>query len=1549
MTNAQLPSDASSLLVPVTVDAWVVDSQNQQQVSWYYADFNNLTSLQSPIPQAFDTASANNPTVGVHLHWALPDALTHGVQSDADDQIAFPLVPNRWLVARFNVPVVGTTGAALNGNNVTTIALQAGSVESLAAGMPLQLVSPDGTISALVITSAAVAQGDQQVEIQAYNFSSTNLPLGSTVRRVRANTALPAPDGPWQCKLWVVESDYLFTADTSDGVIGTTSAALPGANITSITLQQGATVPVAVGVPLEVVTADGQYTANIVPAAAVKQGDTQITIQPATFTTDFSAGSVQLQGSAFLNPTQPTYMQVPGPIGVTASALSGNSVTSIALAAPGATAAIPAGTTLRVLNVQAPMSVVTAAAVNHGDTRIAIQAASFANDLPAGSSVLMLTAFDVKYATIGASYDIAAWEAKTDAAGQLYLQAVGPANVSFAAYAPFVLNVFNFTDNDLPSEGTGVYNYTYMVVGWYSDPRTADPLRGVSVYPQGSAAYVPPIWASEAEWSGQTAAERLRAILARMLWSIEGDVPASPPATSLYHGLVSDVQWPYGTLGNAAINEESIRVAVGNTSVDALAALIQAEAQQQAQTDPNDSQAWLNAGNNLALLTEAAMYDLLDVYGKPGGSALIEQQVQQAWYGSNPGGTVWTVVSAVPQAAGQSAVQPVLTPAQTAALDKQLAALNQNQHACDADVRQLEWLQSNLYVMWLKYAMANLQYGWEEAPVTQPPWNVLSYFIAVQFYPALFDAVWDQHCVVSTRQQTLPNPTDGAAANQWANAHWSFPAQDNQTTTLAALGLKLKAGTMPRFWHPTDPVVLIAGLDRAQKHGEDGRFNKDGTLTCRLPGQTITGVNIQTQPTINVSTLTSGGVNLAPCGAYTSVPSIPNLMAEAFLVDPGNAAVMAVAVNGQMSAIQQGIASLLAPDQCGGAATQADTNPDSWTGKAPPPFAIAQWTQAWSPLFLEWEVQYSPTGATGQFAPGDWHFDGTHYTWNGGALDANAAVGYKGRTLLTPQSPLLFKDKIEAYLRNHAKMDTKQIESLLGTVACWDMLSQSLGGLTDQFITLLPQETFPPPPRDGATVECPRPVSGGTAPSVTTLIGGQYHTMPLLQAENPAAFFPVRSGFVQFQQLQVVDAFGQTYGGPVNALPSGWPLTGQGFQPFLGRGLVPTVTPGATPGFPCGAFEQSPALIQSARLDINFLANDGSGQGINVSANPNAVCGWLLPNHLDGGISVYDAGGVLLGELWPLPPPDNWRPAPGPPGNNPPPRQPGDIQNTALRAVVSSIAAQSADTFDALLSIIDETLWMVDPLGGRKDQFLSVLIGRPLAVVQAQVQLNLLGSPIFNQTWNETAAKNPSSPPDYTWQQNDGGVTTIPFPVRLGSLELRNDGLIGYYLPNGDDYATFYAVHSSKASAGSTYFKQIVQPPANTSSLPQFQGNISLQCQGPSVTVTMILDPRGSVHAYTGILPVVSAALPAHIVEDFIRQLRVTFRTGPIMADPGTLRTPQPAEDHGVWTWIQAVAAPANWEVDQIVDADDIARLPGALPQLREGWLRLSDIDDPGA
>jgi len=78
----------------------------------------------------------------------------------------------------------------------------------------------------------------------------------------------------------------------------------------------------------------------------------------------------------------------------------------------------------------------------------------------------------------------------------------------------------------------------------------------------------------------------------------------------------------------------------------------------------------------------------------------------------------------------------------------------------------------------------------------------------------------------------------------------------------------------------------------------------------------------------------------------------------------------------------------------------------------------------------------------------------------------------------------------------------------------------------------------------------------------------------------------------------------------------------------------------------------------------------------------------------------------------------------------------------------------------------------------------------------------------------------------------------------------------------------------------------------------------------------------------------------------------VTFRTGPVIADPGTLRIPQPAEQHGVWSWVQAVAPPSAgkgtvWTEEAIVDADDKARMPDQQLRLREGWLQLSDLEEP--
>jgi hypothetical protein len=791
------------------------------------------------------------------------------------------------------------------------------------------------------------------------------------------------------------------------------------------------------------------------------------------------------------------------------------------------------------------------------------------------------------------------------------------------------------------------------------------------------------------------------------------------------------------------------------------------------------------------------------------------------------------------------------------------------------------------------------------------------------------------------------------------NPAWLFPDASGAPNKLklAELGVYLKASARPNFSHPNDPVLMVSGLDRAQRHGEDGRYNEDGTLTCRVPGQNITGLNIQGQPAINKQTVTSGGVNLAPCSSFAAIPNVPSLIAEAFFADAANAPVIAKAVAGSdETKIKTAITSLL--DQKPGTGT-------SWIGTPPTPFSVEAWDQAWSPLFLEWRVHYFPTGKDDQkysFSPTDWQFDGSQYGWMGTGFHNDALVEYLGRTMLTPYAPLTFKAKIEKYLKSHPAVSSDQLKELIKTIAGWDVLSQSLSGLTDQFITLISQETFPPPAEGDQSIQCP---PAEKQPSVTTLIGNQYHSVPIVETTKPQAFFPVRAGFAQFKSLQIVDAFGQAYGGSTSGQTSVWINTGQGFEPTLGQGLSLSVAPTVPPDRAqailkalkkdiVGGFQLPPRLVQSARLDLDFLANDGSGPA-GTSANPNPVCGWLVPNHLEGGISVYDGDGSPLGDLLALPPGakcDNWRPRPGTPGTKPPPTCPADIKNPALRSVVQSIAAQSLDTFRDLLKTIDETLWMVDPLGGRKDQFLSVLIGRPLAVVQTRVKLSLLGDPVFNQFWDRTCTNPRETDPAKCKQLKDtGGVLDVNFSVRLGSLELRNDGLIGYYL-SSENYANFYTVHyPDKVSASDKYLRRIIDPAATGDRQP-YNGNVSVKPNGDAATVTMLLDPRGVVHAYTGVLPVVSAALPGQLIEEFIRGLQVTFRTGPVVADPSTMRIPQPAEDHGVWSWVQAIAPPsegqaAKWIEETIVSADDQARIADVQLQLREGWLKLSGLEEP--
>ena len=97
------PLPGPRLLVPTDLTALVVTSDPAVK-SFTWADLRPKYELMDLptflgsefLPDPLTTQSP--PTPGIHLHWALPDALTHGVHGK--EEMSYPYVPNRWLVTR---------------------------------------------------------------------------------------------------------------------------------------------------------------------------------------------------------------------------------------------------------------------------------------------------------------------------------------------------------------------------------------------------------------------------------------------------------------------------------------------------------------------------------------------------------------------------------------------------------------------------------------------------------------------------------------------------------------------------------------------------------------------------------------------------------------------------------------------------------------------------------------------------------------------------------------------------------------------------------------------------------------------------------------------------------------------------------------------------------------------------------------------------------------------------------------------------------------------------------------------------------------------------------------------------------------------------------------------------------------------------------------------------------------------------------------------------------------------------------------------------------
>jgi hypothetical protein len=1075
-----------------------------------------------------------------------------------------------------------------------------------------------------------------------------------------------------------------------------------------------------------------------------------------------------------------------------------------------------------------------------------------------------------------------------------FLRAIGPGNVHFSVYSPGVMDVLAFHDDltgldDATPVAAGTF--TYNVVGWYSDP-ASDPLA-------------PTKW--------QAGADKVSFANDTFDWTVYA-AGGELPRRMLVHGLVPDLAWRRDADSLAPPNypahiPSTVRVAVGRSAIDALAAMIALETKSETEGD----------------LLAAFSYGLLEQYDRAGSREALAAERHRHQFTASSGGTVWSIVPAERDGSGDQ--KPViLTKGQKTAL----ATLNTRQHEADRQQRILQSMQWNLRALWWKNR-------WQQREQENPPVDG--------------DAVtW------LATQLPLQVGEGGSGSSGWyinkVRAQITAVAQRKADVESAKAAIQLdskrqllKARSAAAFHHPNDPVLLISGLGRSTN------FDPHDGVVCRLATQAISALTVSgTSYRLDANAkkpLLADPNGLLPDG-------VQQLHAEAVILSPH---VFAAAAGANSDAVAQAYKALPA-------ATAGIPFP-------PPAYAAGPWQQPWVPLLLDWEVTvlrdpaYSgaPKQPTCTFHQERWQFDGMDHAWAGptkpqgndfSATDLQMTL--QGRTFLTPYLSLTLADQLQEYLDKHKTRDP-DIAALLADVKTYmdklsgkDLLSQRLSGLLSMMVQRSPRGHAAP--------------TGAVADAVGAT---RDHPLPFPDQHSSAApavwdFAPMAGTFFVIKRLSVIDSFGRTIdlmlANNSTAPPKSDTPFDAYFRPIVARDMKAATTQDPVPNLAQThdlterLVKLPPRLIQDSQLSFRLIANDASAADIERTAEANPVCGWVVANHLDRSLAFYGPDGSAWGELYLALVGKGgfaraWQPDPTNPAA---PQSVGAIPNEFVRAILQNLwdRQDNGAGIDDLLRVIDDTLWTVIPQGRRKDHEPAVLIGRPLAILRAELTLRLRGLPYTNQDWGNTfqdVSGDADAPAGIG--AVDGGVLNLLWPVRIGSETLRHDGTIGYYADDaqnpGNSFSAFNCV-TLPATANSGYVRQVGQ----NGNYPRLRlvddSTVSLDPKLNQVSrLTLLVDPRCSVHAVTGLLPTVTLDIPHAFVGPALKRMAYTFRAGPLLTPPDALRIPIPAASKGAWSWFDKVT---NATV-ALTPADGRPRIAAVPPRTIEGWLKFVPVAPP--
>lgn len=813
---------------------------------------------------------------------------------------------------------------------------------------------------------------------------------------------------------------------------------------------------------------------------------------------------------------------------------------------------------------------------------------------------------------------------------------------------------------------------------------------------------------------------------------------------------------------------------------------------------------------------------------------------------------------------------------------------------------------------------------------------------------------------------------------------------------------------LPRLFYPSEPVFLLEGASRTFKHGADTRLSQDDTLVCRLSGFYAEAVSATLPASTDANILIFRPIAAADSVLERSVEngSVPieceDLLREMVILDPSAAVNLAQAAltpvqpfrlsANPQSAPQAPVSSAApapSPAQVNALAKNYMIEQTAWwatrdprfdhgplvansgiSGTLPSPIAVTPPVRPWNPIHLDWQIEYIPsTNGTADWSLGEIDYS-TDPKLAPPAPDPTQTTDANGQPVTQPPGSLILSGR--AHLTGGAAataaaslriaLTQAQSSGGAGTLqpntnpAFHSIYAQialndyaSMVEVIDAQITGTNSDN--PPPVDRSSLQDildtldSMDVLAGAADNFTRQMRGGYlpdgHDKPA-DSSVPTPFIPLRAGFIRLLRLRLVDGYGQFID-----------LAGSSDAAILDSTQLIESEPLDTPTRP-ELLAMPPRYTSPARLWLRYMSADGAETEADTSTSP--VCGFLMPNHLDGDLEFFDSDGKNLGFVRPDPQAGIiWEDAPG---------VPSTVGQSPARAIPNKFAANIAqgllqwgladatntglpeDALSAILRIIDSTLWAVDPFGSSSDEHLSLLVGHPVAILRARVKLEV------------------QEPIDASV------INTKPVALRLGAVTHWQDGLLGYFV--NDDYTRLYCADAAIAGfarqvgPGRGFLQQANLVPDYYQNFSNDIGDNVTEGQSPvnhpyvdnsglmwiqpnqEVALTLLVEPHCVVHATTGLLPRKEIGMRREWIASALAAISPTFRFGPVLVDPKTIRMPVPNEIHGTWSWDHRSDI-TTWAEDPIVAATQDAHLRPDPATGTEGWMRMSPPPPPGS